>query len=177
MGVVESDQMPVPTPDTAGAVKTVVETLLKPFTLILNPVAERIGNWLKRKPKLHIYAHPQTRIWCYAWDGGEKPMMQARFDADITNDSHDESIIILDGYIEGTEPQVPFITRIEVPTTATVWGEIVCVFVRPVVGEGGKDFTGRVVLLDQFKRKHLTDEITFKWVGSTERPGTPPKTP
>jgi hypothetical protein len=33
--------MPVPTPDTAGAVKTVVETLLKPFALIFNPITER----------------------------------------------------------------------------------------------------------------------------------------
>lgn len=167
--------MTVPTPEP-GTIKTVVETLLKPFTLILNPIAERIGNRLKRKPKLHIYVHPQTRIWCYAWQG-DKPMMQVRFEADITNDSRDESVFILDGYVEDTEPQIPFLNRITIPPTSTAQGEIICVFVKPVVGEGGKDFTGRVILLDQFKREHKTDKVTFTWVGTTDPPGSPPKSP
>jgi hypothetical protein len=86
-----------------GTIKSILEILLKPFTLILNPVAERIGNALKRKPKLYIHIHPVTNIWCYAWEGtDEKPIMQVRFDADITNDSDHESVIILDGYVKGT---------------------------------------------------------------------------
>jgi len=47
-----------------GIIKTVVETLLKPFALIFNPIAERIGNRLKRKPKLYIHIHPLTNVWC-----------------------------------------------------------------------------------------------------------------
>lgn len=96
-------------------------------------------------------------------------MMQARFMADITNDGN-EGILILDGYFKGTKPQVQFREPIRVPPTTTVTGEFIAVFVRPVVGEGGKDFTGRVILLDQFKREHATDKITFKWAGTTEPP-------
>jgi hypothetical protein len=163
--------MSVPTPEPS-TIKTLIETLLKPFTVILNPIAERIGNRLKRKPRLHIYVRPQFSAWCYAWDGSQKPMMQARFTADITNDG-DEGILILDGYLKGTKPHIPFPNRIEVPPTTTVTGEHIAVFVRPVIGEGGKDFTGKVILLDQFKRKHPTDKITFTWVGPTEPPKPP----
>lgn len=165
-----------------GTTKAILETLLKPFALIFNPIAERIGNRLRRKPKLHIYVRPLPgTIWCYAWEGyGDhaKPMMQVRFEADITNDG-DEGILILDGYVKGTKPKMPFIKRIKIPPTTTVTDEIICVFCTPVVGEGGKDFTGRVIFLDQFKRKHPTDKITFTWIGSTEppKPPTPPTPP
>lgn len=151
--------------------KVVVETLLKLFTLIFTPVAERISNTLKRKPKLHIYVRPLTTFWCYAGDGS--PMMQVVFTADITNDSHDESVIVLDGYFKGTKPQIPFRARIEIPPTTTVASEHIAVFVRPVIGEGGKDFSGRIILVDQLKRKHPTDKITFKWVGLVEPPKYP----
>ena len=163
--------MSVPTPEPS-TIKTLIETLLKPFTAILNPIAERIGNRLKRKPRLHIYVRPLTNFWCYARDGSQTPMMQARFTADITNDGN-EGILILDGYLKGTKPQMPFPNRIEVPPTTTVTGEHVAVFVRPVIAEGGKDFTGKVILLDQFKRKHPTDKITFTWVGPTDPPKPP----
>ena len=88
--------MPLSPPEP-GTIKSILEILLKPFTLIFNPVAERIGNRLKRKPKLHIYVRPLTNFWCYAWEG-QKPMMQAQFSADITNDGN-EGVLILDGYI------------------------------------------------------------------------------
>jgi hypothetical protein len=75
-------------------------------------------------------------------------MMQARFSADITNDGN-EDVLILDGDIEGTTPQIPFTERIDVPAGETVMGENIFVFGEPVVGEGGKDFTGKVILPDQ----------------------------
>jgi hypothetical protein len=46
-----------------------------------------------------------------------------------------------------------------------------------VVGEGGKDFTGKVILIDQFKRQHPTDKVTFTWMGSTEPPNLPTPSP
>lgn len=167
---------PAPEP---GTIKAALETLRETFTLIFNPIAERIGNRLKRKPKLHIYVRPLTNFWSYAWDGSPKPMMVVRFTADITNDSPDEGVLILDGYIKGTKPQIPFPDRIEVPPTTTVEGELISVFVRPVIGEGGKDYTGKVILIDQLKRKHPTDKITFTWLGPTEppKPPTPPTPP
>jgi hypothetical protein len=154
-----------------GMIKTVLETLLKPFTLIFNPIAERIGNRLKRKPKLYIRVHPVTNVWCYAWEGAnQNPMMQVRFDADITNDSNYEAVLILDGYVEGTKSKLPLMSHIKVPPATTALSQIIGVFCTPVVAEGGKDFTGRIILVDQFKRKHPSDKTTFKWVGSTVRP-------
>jgi hypothetical protein len=159
--------MTVPAPEP-GAIKAVLEILLKPFTLIINPIGERVGRRLQRKPKLHIYVRPLTTLWCYAWEG-QKPMMQLTFSADITNDGH-EGVLILDGYVKGTKPKLPFTWRIKVPPTTTIMGENISLFVAPVIGEGGKDFSAKVILIDQFKRKHKTDRITFTWVGTTEPP-------
>ena len=162
---------PLPEP---GTIKQIIEILLKPFSLIANPIAERIGNRLKRKPKLYFNIHPVTSVWCYAWSGA-KPMMQVRFDADITNDGN-EAVILLDGYVKGTKPKVPFMRKIDIPPTTTITDEIIAVFVEPIVGEGGKDFTGKIVFVDQLKRKHHTDKTTFTWVGTTDPPGSPPST-
>ena len=99
-----------------------------------------------------------------------------RFDASITNDSDHEAVIIVDGYVEGTKSKFPLIRPIRIESRTMTEREIICVFVTPVVGEGGKDFTGRIILIDQLKRKHPTDKLTFKWVGPTEHP-TQPRTP
>jgi hypothetical protein len=98
------------------------------------------------------------------------PEVTVRFEADITNDSGDEAVIILDGYVKGTESKFPLINPIDIAPETTALGAIVCLLVTPVVGEGGKDFTGRIILLDQLKRKHQTDKHTFKWTGLIERP-------
>lgn len=166
--------MPAPSPDP-GTIKQIIEILLKPFSLIAHPIAERIGNRLKRKPKLYFNIHPVGSVWCYAWNGTE-PMMQVRFDADITNDGN-EAVLLLDAYVKGTKAKIPFMRKIQIPPTTTITGEIIAVFVEPIVGEGGKDFTGKIVFVDQLKRKHYTDKTTFAWVGTTDPPGSPPKMP
>lgn len=154
-----------------GIVKSVVETVLKPFTIIFTPIAERIARVLKRKPKLHIYVLPVTSILTYAWDGSSRPIMQATFACDITNDDHHEKVIIIDAYIKGTKPCLPTRGYTEIAPASMKARQQFATFCRPVLGEAGKNFTGRVVLLDQFKRKHLTDKIEFVWHGPTERPG------
>ena len=164
--------MPLSEPSTTAKL---LEILLKPYSLIANPIAERIGNRLKRKPKLHFNIYPPSSLWCYAWNGyGEnaKPMMQVRFSADITNDGH-KGILILAGYVKGTKAKLPLVHRIEIPPTTTVVAQSIAVFVEPVIGEGGMDFTGKVVLIDQLKRKHTTEKIKFTWVGTTEKPKQP----
>jgi hypothetical protein len=158
-----------------GVVKQIIETLLKPFSAIANPIAERIGEKFKRKPKLYFNIYPVTSVWCYAWNGygkEAKPIMQIRFDADITNDGN-ERVLILDGYAKGTKAKLPFVRQIEIPPTSTVSRQVIAVFVEPIIGEGGKDFTGKLVFVDQLKRKHYTDKTTFTWVGSTEPPTAP----
>jgi hypothetical protein len=164
----------LPEPST---IKAVLEILLKPFSAIANPIAERIGNKLKRKPKLYFNIHPITRIWCLAWQGtGEdaKAMMQIRFDADITNDG-DDAILILNGYVEGTKASLPLMSKIQIPPITTFTDQMVTVFSAPVLGKRGKDFTGRIIFEDQLKRKHPTEQTTFKWVGPIETPGFPSK--
>jgi hypothetical protein len=61
-------------------------------------------------------------------------------------------------------------SHIQIPKTTTTFRQIVGVFCAPVVAEGGKDFTGRVIFVDQLKRKHRSDKTTFTWVGTTEPP-------
>jgi len=158
-----------------GTIKQIIEILFKPFLLIADPIVERIGNRLKRKPKLFFNIHPVGSVWCYAWNEA-KPMMQVRFDADITNDGN-EGVMLLDGYVKGTKAKMPFIRKIRIPPTTTITDEIISVFVEPIVGEGGKVFTGKLVFVDQLKRKHYTDKTPFTWVGTTDPPRSSSKTP
>lgn len=59
MGKIQSMTAPQP-----GIIKSVIETLLKPFALVANPIAERIGNRFKRKPKFYVNIHPIGNVWC-----------------------------------------------------------------------------------------------------------------
>jgi hypothetical protein len=79
-------------------------------------------------------------------------------------------VIILDGYVKGTKSKFPLIRPIDIAPVTTAMRQIVYLLVAPVVGEGGKEFSGRIILLDQLKREHPTDKHTFKWTGPTERP-------
>jgi hypothetical protein len=71
---------------------------------------------------------------------------------------------IVDSYPQGTSPvfsgQVNFI----VPPNAMIqkYFSSIC---EPVVGKKGKNWKGRLVLLDHERRKHKTDKISFMWVG------------
>ena len=120
----QSDSMAVP-PTEPGRLRAVIETLLKPFTLILTALAERIGKRLKRKPTLHIYVRPDSMIW-YACEtyNPMMPMMGAHFLADITNDGN-EGVRIVDGYFKRTKSQDPFRERIDIPPGATILGKYI----------------------------------------------------
>ena len=45
------------------------------------------------------------------------------------------------------------------------------ILVTPVVGTKGKDWTGRLIFVDQFDRRYKSPKYTFKWAGL---PPTPP---
>ena len=94
--------------------------------------------------------------------------MQLIFIADITNDHDEDTLAILDDYVPGAKPAIPFRDRVNIPTTTTQ-EEHVALFVTPVVREAKQDFTTRVILIDQFKRKHWTDKVTFRWAGGSIR--------
>ncbi len=142
--------------------------------MIANPIAERIGHRLRRKPKLHIHVHPFTDIWCIASSGSIR-FMQVRFTADITNDGNEGVLVWGGGYVKGTKPRVSFHLDMEIPPTSTVRRQHIALFVAPIIGKEGEDFTGRVILIDQFKRKHTTDKVTFAWIGPPEQPKAQPQ--
>jgi hypothetical protein len=50
------------------------------------------------------------------------PEVTVRFEADITNDSGDEAVIILDGYVKGTESKFPLINPIDIAPETTAFG-------------------------------------------------------
>jgi len=144
-----------------GFIKSVVETLLKPFAIITTPIAERIASWLKRKPKLHVNFHPIACVWCIA-KNREEPLMQVRFAADLTHDDPKESLIIVDAHPDGTKLVLPF-DKISVPPH-NLREVLVAVFVQPVLQVKGKDWTGRIIFIDQFGRKYKTQKHTFRGI-------------
>ena len=73
-------------------------------------------------------------------------------------------MMIMDMYPNGTISQIPGFTPFEVPPGRLVKQHLVA-FVAPVVGIKGKDWTGRLIVVDQFHRKYKTQKTTFKWVG------------
>jgi hypothetical protein len=91
-----------PTGAETGLIKAVISAFIKPFEIVITPVAERVASWLKRKPRLHVHFHPLTSFWCIANEKVE-PVMQLVFTADFTHDGPKESLIILNAY--GTRSQ------------------------------------------------------------------------
>ena len=141
----------------------------KPFSSLLNPLAERIGNWVgRRKPRLYIHFIPSQILWCVAWqgqkDGTSIEMMQAMFWADFNHDDQRETLVIMDAYPQGTQPQIGMIDKFKIPPRCTVYKQVAAI-VLPIKGKKGKPWVGRFVLVDQFQRKYKTIKITFRWMG------------
>lgn len=149
---------------------TWLSNLTKPFSSLLNPMAERIGNWIgRRKPRLYVHFNPSQMLWCIARqgqaDGSFTEMMQAMFWADFNHDDPKETLVITDAYPDGTHPQLGMMVKFAIPPGEIVH-EHVAAFVLPIKAEKGKAWRGRFVLLDQFQRKYKTKKVTFRWAGS-----------
>jgi len=56
---------------------------------------------------------------------------------------------------------------LKIPPTTIIRG-LVYAYVLPFKTEQGKPLTTKFVLVDQFRREHETQEITFTWVGQSE---------
>jgi hypothetical protein len=120
-----------------------------------------------RKPRLHVHLSPASLMWGVA-QSGSLEMMQLSFSASFNHDDRNQTLVIVDAYLKGTIPQLEMRHKFEVPPETMVDQRLV-VSVTPVVGEKGKDWTGRVVLLDQFRRKYKLMKATFRWVGIGEK--------
>lgn len=129
---------------------------------------DRVAHWLgRRKPKLYVHFQPGTSIWCIAHSGpgpSATEYMHLVCSANITHDDLKQAMVIVDAYPVGATSQVKAMQDFTIPPQEMVKEQIVAI-VGPVVGKKGKPWTGKIVLVDQFLRKHKTEKVTFKWVG------------
>ena len=154
-----------------------LENLTKPFSSLLNPIAERLGNALgKRKPRLYVHFHPTQLMWSVGIqrepNGSSIDIMQVHVMADFNHDDPKETIFVMDVYPEGTQNRIPGFAQFSIEPTEVVTNQIVS-FATPVIGEKGQPWKGRIVLVDQFQRKHKTRKATFRWGGQAKPPASP----
>jgi hypothetical protein len=152
--------------DVGSALSKVVEIFTKPLAVVSNAVAERLELRFRRKPKLHVHFHPTTGLWCLAHQG-DKKIMQVGFSADFTHDDPKQTIILVDAFPEGAHSELQFGDYIEIPPEELVTpNHQVWMMVTPVVGEEGKNWKGRIVFVDHWRRKYKSKErFEFMWVG------------
>jgi hypothetical protein len=69
------------------------------------------------------------------------------------------SVVIKGAYLKGTKEVFPMgEIVVEGPYDPTA---SVCIGVSPIKAKPGKKLTGQIVFVDQFNRKHVSEEITF----------------
>lgn len=71
----------------------------------------------------------------------------------------DFSVIIKNAYLKGTKSAFPM-TDIVVEGSCDGL-EQVCLYVSPIKAKAGQKLTGRLVFVDQFNDKHVSEKITF----------------
>jgi hypothetical protein len=78
----------------------------------------------------------------------------------------------VDAFPEGTRSEVQFNNYIEVPPEELVTPECQAwMMVTPVVGKEGTNWKGRILFVDQWKRKYKSKEkFEFMWVGKNSAP-------
>jgi hypothetical protein len=118
---------------------------------------------LKRKPKVYVQFEPNTILWCVA-KAGDIEYMQITCQIRITHDDQRNALIITDAHPIGTKTEIKAMDEFKIPSN-TLGNERVASIVGPMIGEKGKPWTGRVVLVDQFNRQYKTQKATFKWAG------------
>jgi hypothetical protein len=52
----------------------IVEPFMRPLNVVSHAISERLAHRLSRKPKLYVTIHPQTPMWCLAFQGNETGM-------------------------------------------------------------------------------------------------------
>ena len=121
-----------------------------------------INKWRKRlrdKTDLRIVVLPAPPPGWGMGAMGNVPYLSAHLHVRLAHRS-ETSLEIVNGYLEGTTPEAPFLPFIVAgpydPSHTVHLG------VRPIVAAEGKSLTRRVVLVDQFGDKHRTEKVTFR---------------
>jgi hypothetical protein len=144
-----------------AALGTVLGWAIKKFKTAA--LFDKVGELFNRKTA-KIYVHPIGKpVWHAAVQPSGAVYMQVIIQARINHDSS-QAVVVVDSYPKGTVPIVSGMVIFIVPPNAMV-EEHLSSIAAPMVGKKGKDWTGRLVLVDHLRRKHKTDKITFMWVG------------
>ena len=93
--------------------------------------------------------------------------MHVIFWADLNHDDPKQTLVIVNGYPEGTRPEIQSMTKFAIPP-GTMVHEQLSAIVLPVKVKTGEPWIGKFVLVDQFERKFKTKNIKFKWVGQLD---------
>jgi len=146
-----------------------LENLTKPFSSLLNPLAERIGQRLgRRKPRLYVHFNPTQLVWGIGTQKQTREpdleMMHIHLTAGFNHDDDKQTLVIMDAFPEGTQNRMPALSQFEIRPHTLVNQQVVA-FVVPVVGEKGKPWTGRFIIVDQFQRRYKTQRATYRWTG------------
>jgi hypothetical protein len=139
---------------------------------MLNAIAERLSLRIgRRKPNLYVHFNPVQTIWCIAQMGQRNgppiELMQTVFWADLNHDDPKQTLVIVNAYPEGTEPEMSTISKFAIPPGEMV-NEQLTAMVLPIKGKKGEPWIGKFILVDQFNRKYKTKRIKFKWAGPVE---------
>jgi len=111
------------------------------------------------KPHLAIVVLPTPQPTWSIGAHGKTPFMSLHFHARFST-TEEHPIEIVNGYLRGTVAAAFLSLNIVIagrhdPSTH------VHLAVRPILAEPGGTVTGKIVLIDQYGNKHLTEKITF----------------
>jgi hypothetical protein len=144
----------------------------KPFSTTLNAVAERLALRIgRRKPRLYVHFDSIQTVWTIAHggqpSGSAVEFMHVVFWADLNHDDPKQTLVIVNGYPEGTQPEMQSMSKFAIPPGSIVHEQLSAI-VLPIKAKKGEPWIGKFILVDQFERKFKTKKIKFKWVGPVE---------
>jgi hypothetical protein len=123
-------------------------------------------NSLRKRPVLHVSWERLVCLWALG-RFGDKPMMQIQGHAIITSSGTDETIIIREAYVKGTEPLQSIIDDVVIPPGEPQTCRI-ATFVHPVIRKPDEGLETSLILRDHKGREYRTPKVLFK-------SGNPPK--
>ena len=156
--------------ELTSALGKILEPFVRPINVVSQAMSDRLERWLTRKPRLYVRFHPQMERWCLAFSGDETGM-QIIYTADFSHDDPKQTLLLIDAYIEGAKPFVTVSDPMKIPPGQVVRSRhINGIYLTPVVAEIGKNWTGRIIFVDQWHRKYKSDKFEFIFTGPTEHP-------
>jgi hypothetical protein len=92
---------------------------------------------------------------------GNEPILNVIARLHFAHSKKNFSVILKRAYLKGTT-EVVGLTREIIVDGPYGQAEAINLFLRPIKAKAGKNLIGKIVFIDQFNRKHLTDKLTFR---------------